>query len=408
MVALIDARSNRPAVCANLDAWCRGGFSSLGLWCNYAAESGVRRGRKLGRVAIGIIGCGHISARYLAASKNFPILDIRLVADIVPAAAEKRAAEFGVTALSVEHLLENRDIEMVVNLTVPQAHVDVGLQAIAAGKHVYSEKPLGITVAEASRLMEAAKAKGLRVGCAPDTFLGGGQQTSRTLVDEGAIGQVIGGTAFFMCPGHEEWHPNPGFYYLAGGGPVLDMGPYYITSLVNLLGPVRRVTAIGTQLRKERTIKSEPLRGSTIPVEVPTHVAGVLEFANGATVTVVMSFDVIYHGHRHIELYGSEGSLSVPDPDKFGGQIEIATRPGSWSPVETRHAYAKDNYRSLGVADMAQAIRARRPHRASGELALHVLEVMEALQLSSDRGMHISIASQPARPAAMPIEAKFE
>jgi hypothetical protein len=360
----------------------------------------------LRRVGIGIIGCGNISSAYLSAAKYFSILDVHALADINPAIAQLRGAEFGIPAVSVRRLLADHDIEIIVNLTIPRAHVEVGLQAVAAGKHVYSEKPLGVTVAEASRLMEAAAAKGLRVGCAPDTFLGGAQQTCRKLVDEGAIGQVIAGTAFFMCPGHEEWHPNPAFFYLAGGGPVLDMGPYYITSLVNLLGPIRRVTAASSRLRSERTIKSEPLKGSKIPVDVPTHVAGALEFTTGAIIALMMSFDVIHHAHRPIELYGSEGSLSVPDPDIFGGQIEIATGRGSWSPVVTEHAYSDDNYRILGVADMAHAMRSDRPHRASGELAFHVLEVMEALQLSADRGMHIAIESRPARPAAMPASPK--
>ena len=358
----------------------------------------------MGRVGIGIVGCGNISSVYLSASKHFSVLDVRAVADIDLAIAEKRGAEFGVPAMSVERLLGDDDIEIVVNLTVPKAHVAVGLQAITAGKHVYSEKPLGIIVAEALRLVEAAAAKGLRVGCAPDTFLGGAQQTCRRLVDEGAIGRVIAGTAFFMCPGHEEWHPNPAFYYKVGGGPVLDMGPYYITSLVNLLGPVRRVTALTSQLRDERTIKSEPRRGSKIAVEVPTHVAGTLEFATGQIVTLVLSFDVIHHGHRPIELYGTEGSLSVPDPDNFGGQIEIASSPDGWSPVVTEDAYSDGNYRILGVADMAQAIRSNQAHRACGELAFHVLEVMEALQLSSARDMHIVIESRPTRPAAMPAD----
>lgn len=354
-------------------------------------------------VGIGFIGCGNISSAYLSASKNFPVLDIRAVADIDPAIAKARGDQFGVPAKSVHDLLHNDDIEIVINLTIPKAHVGVGLQAIAAGKHVYSEKPLGITVAEASRLIDLATAKGLRVGCAPDTFLGGAQQTCRKLVDHGAIGQVIAGTAFFMCPGHEEWHPNPAFYYAVGGGPVLDMAPYYITSLVNLLGPINRVTAIASRSRNERTVKSEPLKGTRIPVEIQTHVAGILEFTTGAIVTLAMSFDVVSHGHRHIELYGSDGSLSVPDPNAFGGQIEISTGSGKWSPVATEHAYSNANYRILGVADMAHAIRSDHPHRASGELAFHVLEVMEALQHSSDRGMHIMIESRPLRPGAMPV-----
>jgi predicted dehydrogenase len=361
----------------------------------------------MGRVRIGIIGCGYISSAYLSASKHFPILDVHAVADINPVFAEERGAEFGVQAVSVQSLLDDPSIELIVNLTIPKAHVNVGLQAIAAGKHVYSEKPLGITVAGATLLMDAGAAKRSRVGCAPDTFLGGAQQTCRKLVDEGAIGQIIAGTAFFMCPGHEEWHPNPAFYYESGGGPLLDMGPYYITSLVNLLGPIKRVTAVTSQLRSERTIKSEPLKGSKIPVKVPTHVAGTLEFTMGAIVTLVVSFDVIHHGHRPIELYGSEGSLSVPDPDKFGGQVEVTTSPGNWSPIVTEHAYSNDNYRILGVADMAHAIRSNQSHRASGELAFHVLEVMEALQLSSTRGMHVNIESRPSRPAAMPVNPRF-
>src|SRR5277367_4219765 len=202
-------------------------------------------------VGIGVIGCGNISSAYLTAARKFPILNLVALADANPAAAEARAAEFGLPARPVDALLADPAVEIVLNLTVPKAHVEVGLRAIAAGKHVHSEKPLGIDVAEARKLIDAAKAKGVRVGCAPDTFLGGAHQTARKLIDEGAIGRPIGGTAFFMCPGHELWHPNPGFYYLQGGGPMLDMGPYYITNLVNLLGPVVRVGGVATRLRSE-------------------------------------------------------------------------------------------------------------------------------------------------------------
>lgn len=359
------------------------------------------------RVGVGIIGCGHISSAYLSAAKYFPILDIRALADINPTIAALRAAEFHIPAISIDNLLGDPGIEIVVNLTNPKAHVSVDLQVLASGKHVYSEKPLGTNLAEARPVLAAAASKSLRVGCAPDTFLGGAQQTCRKLLEEGAIGKVIAGTAFFMCPGHEEWHPNPAFYYSAGGGPVLDMGPYYITTLVNLLGPVRRVTAITSRMRTERTIKSEPLKGTKIPVDVSTHVGGTLEFTSGVIITLVVSFDVFHHDHRPIELFGTEGSISVPDPDTFGGQIEIASGNKKWTSVATEHPYAGDNYRSLGVADMAQAMRSNRPHRASGELAFHALEVMEALQLSSTHGMHIRIESQPARPAAMSTHPEF-
>lgn len=355
------------------------------------------------RVGIGFIGCGNISAAYLKAARGFPILDVRGVADLNKAAAEARAAEFGLKAMSVEELLADPSVEIVVNLTIPKAHVEVGLRAVAAGKHVHSEKPLGIATAEAKQLVEAAKAKGVRLGAAPDTFFGGAQQTSRKLVDEGAIGTPLGGTAFFMCPGHERWHPNPGFYYLDGGGPMLDMGPYYVTSLVNLLGPVESVAGVATKLRDERLVTSEPLKGTKIPVEVATHVAGTMKFVSGAVVSIAMSFDVPRHKHSPIELYGSDASLLVPDPNHFGGEIMLATASDDWKLVPTEHAYADGNYRVIGVADMADAIRNRRPHRASGELAYHVLEVMEAFQRSSDSGRHVTIESRPERPAPLPV-----
>src|SRR5208337_528580 len=282
------------------------------------------------------------------------------------------------------------------------AHVEVGLKAIAAGKHVHSEKPIGVNVAEARKLVEAAAAAGLRVGCAPDTFLGGAHQTARRCVDQGLIGRPIGGAAFFMCPGHERWHPNPGFYYLGGGGPMLDMGPYYVTDLVNLLGPVASVSGVATRTRSERVVTSKPLAGTRIPVEVPTHVTGALLFANGAAVSMTMSFDVARHKHVPIEIYGETGSLIVPDPNYFGGKVEFATSAEDWREIPTEGPYADGNYRILGLADMAQAIRSGRPHRASGELAFHVLEVLEAFQRSSDEGRAVTIASRPARPAALP------
>src|SRR5208283_688818 len=222
-------------------------------------------------VRVGVIGCGNISAAYLKAAKAFPILDIVALADANPEAARARSAEFDIPAQSVEDVLADSAIEVVLNLTVPKAHVEVGLKAIAAGKHVHSEKPLGVALAEARALIDAAAARGLRVSCAPDTFLGGAQQTARQCVDEGFIGRPIGGTAFFMCPGHERWHPNPSFYYLGGGGPMLDMGPYYVTALVNLIGPVASVSGVATRMRPERIITSQPLAGTRLPVEVATH-----------------------------------------------------------------------------------------------------------------------------------------
>jgi predicted dehydrogenase len=353
------------------------------------------------RVGVGVIGCGNISAAYLKAAKGFPLLDIVALADVNPAAAEARGAEFSIPARSVDALLADETIEIVVNLTIPNAHVEVGLKAVAAGKHVHSEKPLGVNLAQAQTLVRAAADKGVRLGCAPDTFLGGAHQTCRKLIDEGLIGRPIGGTAFFMCPGHERWHPNPGFYYLSGGGPMLDMGPYYVTDLVNLLGPVASVSGVATRLRAERTITSQPLAGTQIPVEVATHVAGVLLFANGAAVSVTISFDVARHKHTPLEIYGEKGTLIVPDPNYFGGEILFGGANEDWREIPTQHGYADGNYRIIGVADMASAIREHRPHLASGALAYHVLEVIEAIQTSSDSGKAVTIESRPERPAAL-------
>ncbi len=358
------------------------------------------------RVGIGVIGCGYISAAYLKAAKLFPILEVRALADLNHEAAEARAQEFGLKAVSIEKLLADPKIEIVVNLTIPKAHVEVSLKAIEAGKHVHSEKPLGVALAEAKKLIELAQKRKLRVGCAPDTFLGGAHQTCRKLIDEGRIGTPVAGAAFFMCPGHERWHPNPDFYYEQGAGPMLDMGPYYVTALVDLLGPVARVAGVATMLRKERVITSEPRRGETIPVKTPTHIAGTMEFVSGAAVTIAMSFDVPKHKHTPLEIYGTKGSLIVPDPNYFDGRIEIAAAGEEWAEVATEHGYADGNYRMIGAADMAQAIRAGRPHRANGDLAYHVLEVMEAFEKSSNSGAFVEIDSRPERPAPLPVGLK--
>jgi predicted dehydrogenase len=354
------------------------------------------------KVGIGLIGCGNISTAYLKAAQRFPILDVRAVADMRSEAAEKRGAEFGVPGMRVDQLLKRDDIEIVVNLTVPLAHTDVSLAVLNAGKHVHSEKPLGVNVAEATKVMVLAAEKNLRVGCAPDTFLGGGHQTARKLIDDGAIGTPVAGSAFFMCPGHERWHPAPGFYYLRGGGPMLDMGPYYITDLVQLLGPVASVMGSTARPKAERLVTSEPMNGTLIPVEVATHIAGTLEFESGAVVSIAMSFDVPKHRHMPIEIYGDKGSMLVPDPNRFGGEVQVAKTGGDWETAALTHGHVDGEFRSIGVADMATAIVTDRPHRACGALAFHVLEVMEAFQISSDEGRRVRIASRVERPAMMP------
>ncbi len=354
------------------------------------------------RIGVGIIGCGNISSQYLKAMRDFPVLEIIAIADMKPEVAEKKAAEFGLVAVTVEALLADPKVGIIVNLTIPRAHVEVGLRAIAAGKHVYSEKPLGINFAEGKRLADAAAAKGVRVGAAPDTFLGGSHQQARALLDSGAAGRVIGGTAIFACPGHERWHPDPAFYYDIGGGPVLDMGPYYITDLVNLLGPVARVQAMSITPQSERPIYSEPKRGQMMPVKVSTHVAGLLQFHSGAIIQVTLSFDVPGHAHLPIELYGTDQSVLVPDPNMFGGEVKTrSATEKEWTIVPVTLPYADANYRSLGVADMAHAILEGRPHRASGDLALHVLEVMEAFEIASSEGRAIEIRTPVERPAPL-------
>jgi predicted dehydrogenase len=361
-----------------------------------------RKGTAMRKVGVGIIGCGTISTAYLQAAKRFPILDIKAVADMRTAVAEQRGAEFDLPALRVDQLLRRDDIEIVINLTVPLAHTDVSLAVLNAGKHVHSEKPLGVNLAEARKVMELAAEKNLRVGCAPDTFLGGGHQTARKLIDDGAIGTPVAGSAFFMCPGHERWHPAPGFYYLRGGGPMLDMGPYYITDLVQLLGPVASIMGSTARPKSERLVTSQPMNGTLVPVEVSTHVAGTLEFESGAVVSIAMSFDVPKHKHTPIEIYGEAGSILVPDPNRFGGEVQVAKTGGEWELVPLTHGHFEGEFRSIGAADMATAIVTDRPHRASGALAFHVLEVMEAFQISADEGRRVKIESRVDRPAAMP------
>ena len=351
-------------------------------------------------VGIGLVGCGTISAAYLRAQQAFDVLDFVACADIVPAAAKKTEETFGIRAMSVDELLACDDVEVVLNLTIPAAHGEVNLAALAAGKHAYCEKPFGLDASEGRSVLAAAAAAGLRVGCAPDTFLGGGHQTVRRLVDEGALGRPVAGTAFMMGPGHEAWHPNPAFYYQPGGGPLFDMGPYYLTALVHLLGPVRRVAAITSRGRDTRTVGSAPRAGEIIDVAVDTHTAGTLEFDNGCVVTVVMSFDVRLHSNRFIEVHGVDASLSSPDPNGFGGTVRVS-KGREWEERPLTHGYT-ENMRSIGLADMCTGIRTGRAHRCSGELAQHVLEIMAAFGESSDTGRHVAVESRPARPEPLP------
>ncbi|HOX05851.1 MAG TPA: Gfo/Idh/MocA family oxidoreductase [Planctomycetota bacterium] len=354
------------------------------------------------KVKVGVVGCGNISGIYLKNGKLLRNIEIAAVADLVPGRAEAKAAEHGkARPCSVRQLLADPEIEIVLNLTIPKAHAAVAMAALRAGKHVYNEKPLSIRLEDARAMLRLARAKRLLVGCAPDTFLGAGGQTCRKLIDDGAIGRPVAATAFMMCHGHEGWHPAPEFYYQPGGGPMLDMGPYYLTALVNLMGPVRRVTGSARITFPTRTIGSQPLKGKKIVVRTPTHIAGVMDFVSGAVGTIITSFDVWAAELPCIEVYGTEGTLSVPDPNTFGGPVRLR-RAGDaqWREVKLTHGYA-ENSRGLGVADLARALRSGGEPRAGGDLALHVLEVMHAFGRASRSGRHVQIRSSPGRPRAL-------
>jgi predicted dehydrogenase len=360
---------------------------------------------KNSKIGVGIIGCGNISQAYFNGAKVFEVLEIVSCADVNMEAAKTKAEENQCKAETVSGLLSNPDVDMVINLTIPAVHAEVSLQALQAGKHVHCEKPLAVELADGKAVLDLATEKGLFVGCAPDTFLGAGLQTCRKVVDDGWIGKVTGGTAFMMSHGPESWHPNPTFFYQRGAGPMFDMGPYYITALVHLLGPVRRVSAITSQAHKERIATCKEQFGRILPVEIPTHYSGSLEFHSGATISMTISFDVHRHGHSPIELYGTGGSLKVPDPNTFGGPVAMWT-PGStdWHDLALSHPYAS-NMRSIGAADLAYAILSggKHKHRTSGELAYHVLEVMHAYEKSSVSGQHITITSEPPQPDPLPL-----
>lgn len=353
------------------------------------------------KIPVGIVGCGNISGIYF---KNlctvFDNVTVRACADLDVSRAQTRAGEYpGVAVLSTGELLADPEIRIVLNLTTPPGHYPLAMQAIRAGKSVYNEKPLALTRAEGREMLQAAARAGVRVGGAPDTFLGAGIQTCRSLIDSGAIGTPVGAQAFMLCRGHEHWHPEPDFYYQAGGGPMFDMGPYYLTALVSLLGPVRRVTGSARISFPRRTITSRPRCGESIDVEVPTHICGIMDFASGAVGTIATSFDVLGSETPCIEIFGSEGTLSVPNPNGFGGPVRIQRdRASEWEEVPLVEGFT-ENTRGAGPADLADALLHNRPHRAHGELAYHVLDLMHAFHDASEQERHIHLESTCERPA---------
>ncbi|MDR2923701.1 MAG: Gfo/Idh/MocA family oxidoreductase [Treponema sp.] len=356
---------------------------------------------------IGVAGIGKISGIYLDNLTGMFGKRVKLTAvcDIAFERAEKAAADYHAKAYRSLNEMLNADVDIVLNLSQPQYHFDIALAAVKAGKHVYNEKPLCAKREEAAELMKLAAEKKVRVGGAPDTFLGAGLQTSRKLIDDGWIGNPVAAAAFMMNHGPEHWHPAPEFFYKQGGGPMFDVGPYYLTALVNFLGPVVRVSGSAKTGSPTRTITSEPLNGTVINVEVPTHVAGVLEFSGGAAGTIITSFDVYSHTLPCIEIYGTEGTLRVPDPNTFGGPVCVRRfREEEWSQIPLIKNHAEDS-RGLGVAEMAEAIEARRPHRASAELAYHVLDIMHGIHEAAASGKYYRLKSKCNRPAALLPEA---
>lgn len=354
------------------------------------------------KVKVGIIGCGNIAPAYMRGCGAFPILEMVACADIDMERTKAFAAQYDLTPYTVEGILADPDIQIVINLTVPSVHAEVSLTVIEAGKHVYTEKPLATTRADGKKVIEAAAEAKLRVGSAPDTFLGGGGQTCRKLIEDGWIGEPVAATAFMMSHGPESWHPNPDFYYQFGGGPLFDMGPYYLTALINLLGPVERVGAATRKSFPERIATSELHYGRRLPVEINTHTSAVLNFASGPVGTAVLSFDIWAHSLPRIEIYGSEGTINVPDPNTFHGPVKVwRIDEREWREMPLTHS--KDVGRGIGVADMAYGILSGRPHRANGDIAYHVLDIMESFDESSEADKYVKVESQPVKPAPLPV-----
>lgn len=356
---------------------------------------------------VGIVGTGNISAAYLQIARELGLFEVVAVSDSDMARAAQVAAENGIKALTFAELLAHPEVVAVVNLTPPAAHAEVDLAVLNAGKHVYGEKPLAVERSDGQAIIELAKVKGLRVGCAPDTFLGAGLQTAREVLDAGRIGQPVSVNAFFMGAGPESWHPNPDFFYRRGAGPLFDLGPYYLTALVHLLGGVQKVGAMATKAAPERLITSQPRYGQRIPVETPTHVAAHLGFGGGVVATLITSFDIPASDVPRIEIHGTEGTLSVPDPNTFGGPLKIRMKgEDAWTEIPLSRPFS-DNARGIGLADMLHAQATGAPHRASGDLAFHVLDVMHTILEAAEAERTLTPKTTAQRPAALEAQPEW-
>ena len=362
---------------------------------------------------VGIMGAGNISAAYLRLAPLFKNLEVRAIADVVPEAAKKRAEEYSVAAQTPDELLKNSELDVIVNLTVPAAHFSVSKDILSSGKHAYSEKPFVLSVEEGLALKKVAGERNLKVGSAPDTFLGGAHQQARAIIESGKLGRIASGTMHVMSRGMEHWHPNPDFFFQPGGGPILDLGPYYITDLINLVGPIKRVSAFTGMARTEREVTAEgPFKGTFVKVGTPTTIHAILEFHSGAIITLGASWDVSSHGHHNIELYGTEGSVYVPDPNFFNGDVTITDRAGTKEKViPWDHPFGvanqgldtpnpRANYRNAGLSDMLDGIESGRPARCGLDVALHAVDVMTSILKSGETGQVITLATTCERPAA--------
>ncbi|MCL2604853.1 MAG: Gfo/Idh/MocA family oxidoreductase [Defluviitaleaceae bacterium] len=356
------------------------------------------------KTRIGIVGCGDISGIYLTNIAGMFVANLELagVCDLIDARATKASEQYNVRKYADMHeLFADDSIEIVLNLTRPYEHYGVTMAAINAGKHVYSEKPLGATLEEGKLLRAVATKKGVQLGGAPDTFLGAGIQTCRKIIDDGLIGRPVAATALWASPGHESWHHDPAFYYQFGGGPMLDMGPYYVTALVSLLGAVQSVCGMAHTPHATRLITSQPHNGTIINVETPTHITGQLAFANGTVATLMTSYDVQAHNLPMIEIHGTLGTLSVPDPNYFGGPVKLYRKETkAFEEIPLAFGYPQ-NSRGLGLSDMAAALAENRAPRAGIDLIFHVLEIMTGFLRSAETKAYVDMKTTPERPAAM-------
>ncbi|MHB8062300.1 MAG: Gfo/Idh/MocA family protein [Ruminiclostridium sp.] len=357
------------------------------------------------KIKVGIIGCGNISGIYLQnLTSTFINTEVWAIGDLVEERALAAQQKYNIQNIfTLEEMLNSKDIQIIVNLSTPKDHFGICKKVLEAGKHVYVEKPLSLQLEQGLELQELAEKNNLLLGGAPDTFLGAGLQTCRKAIDDGLIGDVIGATAFMVCHGHESWHPDPEFYYDIGGGPMFDMGPYYLTALVSLIGPAKTVAGMNSITFKQRTITSEKKFGKVIDVKVPTHVAGTIEFKNGAIASIITSFDVWGSTLPRIEIYGSRGTLIVPDPNIFGGTVKIQTYfEKEFKELPLTHIYSEDS-RGLGVADMADAISNSRVNIANGYLTGHVLEIMHAFHDSAEKRTFIDLKTDCDRPRPLDL-----